>query len=268
VAFVGLLVLVLEWLGGASHSVDESDIFGFFFTALSRGLLLAGVLWLLYIGLEPYVRRRWPEMLVSWSRLLTGGIRDPLVGRDVLVGLLFGAIASAVSMSESLMRSSLGAIPPSIASVSSWSDLHRFTAHGLLGNINNGILISLFMLLMIFILRVVTRRQWLTAILFVLIFATPASLGDPIPLIHIPVLIFVNALWTIAFLRFGLLAVAVMIFVLESLIDVPITTDLHIWYSGMCFFSLVFFVALAAYGFYISLGGQKLFEGKLLDDPT
>jgi hypothetical protein len=32
------------------------------------------------------VRRRWPATLVSWSRLLAGRFRDPLVGRDVLAG--------------------------------------------------------------------------------------------------------------------------------------------------------------------------------------
>ena len=49
-------------------------------------LLQAGVVWLLYLALEPVIRRRWPESLVSWTRLLFGEWRDPLVGRDVLVG--------------------------------------------------------------------------------------------------------------------------------------------------------------------------------------
>src|SRR5215813_13415614 len=46
-----------------------------------------------YLALEPYVRRRWPTVLISWSRLLAGRFRDPLVGRDALFGILI-AVAS------------------------------------------------------------------------------------------------------------------------------------------------------------------------------
>ena len=44
--------------------------------------------WLLYMALEPYARRRWPQMLISWKRLLAGRLQDPLVGRDILIGCL------------------------------------------------------------------------------------------------------------------------------------------------------------------------------------
>ncbi|HYH68940.1 MAG TPA: serine/threonine-protein kinase, partial [Urbifossiella sp.] len=45
-----------------------------------------------YLALEPVVRKRWPWRLVGWSRLLAGRVRDPLVGRDVLVGLAAGTV--------------------------------------------------------------------------------------------------------------------------------------------------------------------------------
>ena len=54
----------------------------------------AARVWLVYVALEPYARRRWPGMLISWSRLLTGRFRDPLVGRDVLIGALCGIVMS------------------------------------------------------------------------------------------------------------------------------------------------------------------------------
>ncbi|HEX4949720.1 MAG TPA: serine/threonine-protein kinase [Blastocatellia bacterium] len=37
-----------------------------------------------YLALEPFVRRKWPHIVISWNRLLYGGVSDPLVGRDVL----------------------------------------------------------------------------------------------------------------------------------------------------------------------------------------
>ena len=76
-----------------AHHVPNFGELGLFLESLVCGLALSCFLWVLYIALEPYVRRRWPATLVSWSRLLAGGFRDPLVGRDVLAGCLVGAFA-------------------------------------------------------------------------------------------------------------------------------------------------------------------------------
>jgi hypothetical protein len=42
----------------------------------------AFVYWILYVALEPGVRRMWPDIFIGGTRLLAGRIRDPLVGRD------------------------------------------------------------------------------------------------------------------------------------------------------------------------------------------
>ena len=57
---------------------------------------LAALLWVLYIALEPFVRRRWPQILVSWTRLLSGEWRDPLVACNVLVGCAFGVLIHCI----------------------------------------------------------------------------------------------------------------------------------------------------------------------------
>ena len=49
-------------------------------------------MWLAYVAIEPIVRRRWPDLLISWTRLVSGRFRDPLVGRDALAGILGGAV--------------------------------------------------------------------------------------------------------------------------------------------------------------------------------
>ena len=46
--------------------------------------------WLIYLALEPWVRRYWPQALITWSRVLAGKWRDPMVGRDLLFGALLG----------------------------------------------------------------------------------------------------------------------------------------------------------------------------------
>ena len=59
-----------------------------------RGCFLA-----VYMAFEPYVRRRSPRTLISWTRLLAGRFRDPLVGADLLVGCV---LASALLCVDAL----------------------------------------------------------------------------------------------------------------------------------------------------------------------
>jgi hypothetical protein len=47
---------------------------------------------------------------------------------------------------------------------------------------------------------------------------------------------------------------------------VLITTDFSAWYAGSSLFTLLAVLALAGYAFYTSLGGQKVFKGKLLEE--
>ncbi len=73
------------WLIGGAHvfNVEETDLF---FMAAMRALFTGVTMAVTYVSFEPFVRRKWPQTLISWSRLLAGGFRDPLVGRDVLIG--------------------------------------------------------------------------------------------------------------------------------------------------------------------------------------
>ena len=59
-------------------------------------LLLAVAFGALYLGVEPHVRRHWPDSLISWSRLQAGRFRDPLVCSHVLAGIGAGLAAEAV----------------------------------------------------------------------------------------------------------------------------------------------------------------------------
>jgi len=81
-----------------------------------------------------------------------------------------------------------------------------------------------------------------------------------------PFAVLLNALTVIALLRFGLVTLATSVFVLQLLSSIPLTTKLTAWYGGNEITALIAVLALAAFAFHTSLGGQKLFEGKLLDE--
>jgi len=90
-AFVMLGLEMALWLC-RSHFVPDVDSFFLFVLAVSTALCVAGATWLFYLAVEPWVRRKWPQTIISWSRLLSGQVRDPLVGRDLLIGLALGPV--------------------------------------------------------------------------------------------------------------------------------------------------------------------------------
>ena len=89
VAVAVFAVEVLNWLASGSHAPVLGELW-FLLRHLALYLLEAAIVWLLYVALEPLVRRAAPAGLVSWTRLLAGRVRDPLVGRDLLLGSLMG----------------------------------------------------------------------------------------------------------------------------------------------------------------------------------
>jgi serine/threonine-protein kinase len=265
-AFFVFAVSMLNWLFGASHVPTFGEVGRFLFLAVSQALLWAGILWLLYIALEPYVRRRWPDTIISWSRLLSGGLRDPLVGRDVLVGILFGIGLTLLDQLGDLVRLWRGAAPAWGARFDAWLGGRYLIATGFLSGLIGAIVFTLSVFFLIFLLRVVTRRQWLAASIFVLFWVVLNGLGSRSPIIAVVFAGLTFAAVVIILLRFGLVALACSIFVGFLFPLVPITTDFSAWYASTTLFTLLAVLALAVYAFHTSLGGQKVFKGKFLEE--
>jgi hypothetical protein len=90
-AFVFILCFSSSIIG-SHHSLAAGDEVRGFFSSVAYGATRALMTWLLYVAIEPFIRRLRPSSLVSWSRLLAGRIFDPAVGRDVLIGIAVLAI--------------------------------------------------------------------------------------------------------------------------------------------------------------------------------
>ena len=95
-ATAAFLCELAAWAFGAHHVASSFEFEMIFANGLSNALLFGVFLWVLYLAVEPYARRNWPHMLISWTRLLGGGFRDPLVGRDLLVGAAGAALTETV----------------------------------------------------------------------------------------------------------------------------------------------------------------------------
>src|SRR5262245_14015568 len=65
--------LMLDFALSANHAASLVDeVLSLVRFAAAKALFWAGTLWVLYLAIEPYLRRRWPERIISWSRLLAG----------------------------------------------------------------------------------------------------------------------------------------------------------------------------------------------------
>ncbi len=80
------------WLLNDPSSGEPQEAVNKFFLALGEALVSGGMLYTMYLALEPAVRRYWPDSLLGWTRLIQGRLLDARVGRDVLVGFAGGGL--------------------------------------------------------------------------------------------------------------------------------------------------------------------------------
>jgi len=264
-AFVFVASMV-SWFFGAHHVLSITEL-GLFLENLQVALAWSGFLWVLYIALEPYVRRRWPATLVSWSRLLAGGFRDPLLGRDVLAGCLLAAFSVALARLGWLVPSWLGHAPPQPYLGPEWQFLGtRAIISNLSLALGPVLFIPLMILFVLFLLRSLLRKEWTAAVAFVLLFTGLEAAGSHFdPVVLVVALIF----WGLAvflLIRFGLLAWVVQGFFDGLLEQSPLTTQGSAWYAGISLAAILLMASLAFYGFYTSLGGRPIFGGAALED--
>ena len=243
------------------HFIPTIATFGRFVLALSTGLFMSAAIGMLYLALEPFVRRRWPQAIVSWSRLTTGRVRDPLVGRDVLWGVVLGVVWTLVIGVGLVILNRLGEVPqlPSQALFTGGREMVGIWLLNVVQCIGGTIEFFFAM----FLLRIVLRNKWLAAGAFVAIWTTMNTLQNTRPEILAPVWLVVFSIAAYAVSRFGLITLAVAIFTANVLLNVPFTFDFSNWYAADALAVVLSFVAIAAWGFYTSLGGQKLFHEDL-----
>ena len=256
--FVIKMAVWLCW----THPTSTWATLGRFFAAISGALFLSGLVWVLYLALEPYVRRHWPDTIISWSRLVSGRWQDPLVGRDLLLGVVLGTAWELVFGLQYIVLLREGFAPqmgdPALL-LGAWE-----TVGSLLGvtlNVVGGL--SFFALL--FLLRAALRNTWRAVAVLVVIMTAVSSLASRAPL---PIAITMAILWStaaVALVRFGLIATVVGFMVAQTFQSIPYTLDFSTWYASHVLGVILSFVALAAWGFYTSLGGQRLWRDELLE---
>jgi hypothetical protein len=265
VAAFTCIASVVAWIFGASHVPTLVGEVSLLSRELADTLLFAGMLWLFYIALEPYVRRRWPERIIAWSRLLAGGWRDPLIGRDVLLGMAVGIWVIPVKLICNLIYSRL-AIPATPLAVSPDTLLGvRGLVPMLISNALSSLLLGLGFLLILLLLAMLLRRDKVATVVLWLLYTVGLGLAmneSPVDFLYFGL---AAAMHIFLMMRFGLLAFLVAHFTLLHSEMHPFTTDFSAWYASYSHLALLTLLIIAAYGFYTALAGQPLFKRNLLE---
>lgn len=267
-ATVVLAAWEIEWLLGAHH-VPNFYEFALFGVSLALGVAFSSFVWVLYVALEPYVRRRWPATLVSWSRLLAGGFRDPLVGRDLLFGCLLSLVGICVVRFAWFLPTWLGRPPAQPYGGPTWQLLGaRAITSTLAGNLYQAIIAGLASLALLFLFRTLLRKDWAAATGFVLFFGLAASVGTgsgDFAVVLVPRLILFS-LTVFLVIRFGVLALVASNVFNVFVGSFPLTTQMSAWYADSSLAGILLMAAIAFYAFHTSLGGRPMFGAAELEE--
>ena len=223
--------------------------------------------WVLYIALEPHVRRVWPEILIGWTRLVAGRFRDPLVGKEIVVGILGGAITAAIPHLSVVIPQWLGR-PSNRVFWDAFAGIAMLSMNGgrqaaaipLLALVYGtgwgvGAILTLFLLTVL--LR--TRGRAIAFYVFVLPLLNPLFGGSAEGMVASG-LIFAIGLFLIV--RVGALSFMVSAFVWPLLVSVSFDTSAA--YATSWYFVFALLGALALYGLHTALAGRSLLDTGML----
>ena len=130
---------------------------------IASGLFSCGIYAAVYLALEPFARRFWPKVMISWSRLVGGDHvrwRDPVVGRSVLFGLVAGGLMSLLTVPQYGLAAIFTGDPIRPA-MGDWSTIasQRVALSPIIAAIQNGLGGAAFFTAVLVFFRFVLRRQ-------------------------------------------------------------------------------------------------------------
>jgi serine/threonine-protein kinase len=245
VAHLGSLLL------NADHPLDAFVTRPVFWLALALGAWAA----IVYIALEPWVRRWWPHAMIGWARVLAGRWRDPLVARDVLVALTLATAYRCVYLAAVVGTIHDGAPPLSVAPIDSvpgefvLSHLSgsQFTAAHMFSSVTSGVSAAAITFFLVALFRSLLRKQWLgvtTLCVFSYLWTSnqPNFRGEWLTLWVYLVFL---AVFVFAALRYGFLAMVIASSASQVIYQSILTRDLGAWYGRSSLVAVLLVSALA-----------------------
>ena len=252
------------------HLSNLDQEMGRLFTYLGVGLFVGGVMYLVYLAIEPFVRRSWPTMLVGWSRAMAGRFPDPVIGRDLVIGVVSGLLLTTVDLFGTLVPQLIGSSQAAIPMTPETGMLehNRFVLLTIASTLNNGLQNALLTVMMFTVFRELVKRglmwlnrKWLSpdyvaaalALAFLVFLGTVNNETGQTNLGVLALLQLVSSgVFLIVLLRFGLFATVVMYTTNALAMRTPLTLQSSALYSGTAWVMLGFIFAIALLGFWMA----------------
>jgi predicted Ser/Thr protein kinase len=252
------VLIVLFWIGWP-HLTPDNSLLELAIQGVRVALLQGAITWLLYLSLEPALRSRWPQSIVTWNRVLKGQWSDAQVWAHILIGAASGLLTivvvslreiSALSTEGLGFSGSLGML----LGARQWAGLTvlRFSEA-----LQSGLLIFF----VIFGLRLLLRKDWIAALASASLMAALEGNLRTAPDAVMAFLVYVCAYsvmnWIL--LRLGLVVMISSIFFINSFGNLAFGTDLTTWYAPYGLATLALMLGIAVFAFWKSLGNRELF---------
>jgi hypothetical protein len=266
--FMSLAYLTAR-LSSATHSTEPGDEIAQILAGLALSSFNGGICWMYYLAIEPYARRFWPDALLGWTRLWSGRVHDPRVGRELLIGATFGALSLLVVELPKLLAINLGWKMPQFPFGNAvWVTT---TTPGLVSQwltyVTGGLQSALVIAMIFLVLRLLLRRPIVALAAGVIVLLLALNTGQILTgnwVERFNALAF-TTLITVVIHRYGLVAAAALLFVDNVMSDVPLTTDLSAWWSTPTVLTVALVFGLVAFAYHAARGGEPLF-GQVVTD--
>ncbi|MCO6509833.1 MAG: serine/threonine protein kinase [Aridibacter famidurans] len=256
----------------ADHMVSLVGEFLILAWMVTESILTTATILLLSVAVEPLVRRWWPELLISWNRLIAGEFRDPIIGRDLLIGMTVGLSSVTAFYLAGLVRDYLygkDLTRQGTMGIDALNSVPDFISY-FIGASSLSIFASFGILTLLLVSYLIFRKKLIGVSVLALFWALFVTLPFLFNRGFVAFLIQagVVAVFVFVFARFGLLTILASTFVGLLANSLPFTFDPARPYFGQSLVTIGIIAALGCYAFYISLGKQKLFEGRGIEELT
>jgi serine/threonine-protein kinase len=263
-AAFGLLLLV-QWLLGEHHIWSSDSEWNLVYLFLGRAIVQTFILWIMYVAVEPFVRRHWPQVLISWSRLISGDYRDPLIGRDMLIGAAAAIVYLGLGQIQNFAPSWFsGKAALNVPNLNLFVTPGTFVAT-MLNRFGTVVLIFAFGFLVLNVFsRLLLKSDWAGVAIGAVLLTVSNSLAQqnlwtaPVILLSYFVIFFVV-------MRFGLVTLFAGSAVVVLLGGAFLTFQRSVWYSQYGFAAVAAVAVLTLYAFRTSLGNSRTGIWKILE---
>jgi serine/threonine-protein kinase len=256
IALLSFGAIFASWIPLAHHVPDPWEM-TLFTKALCWAVFNGVGTAILYLAIEPYARRFWPDAFISLTRLQSGRFRDPLVASHILGGFS-ASLAYAASVLAIVWLSSGGnaLFLPRIDALNG----PAYASGVLLNDVARTLGAPLPALVLLVLMRQLSRRTWLAYVLSAIVLTGGIfRLGFADSWIYPPPAGFAISLagWGLLFAsvhRWGVLAFIAWDFI-GLLLSLPL--EASAWYTGQTLLLLALPAAVAAWALWVILAAQR-----------